>query len=278
MPRRTENFFANASRVTRQLAFTLCIAFAIFLLSPAAHADALAEFDAANKLYEQAGFAQAAQQYQKLIEAGGASPVLHFNLGNALFKSGQIGRAVYNFRVAQRLAPRDADIRANLEFARRLVRGGIVAETPWWQRLLTNFTIDEFAMCAAVLVWLWFAALALGQWRESLRDLLSGWTTGFGIAACAAVVLVSLAWHQNRGNESGVVIAQEAVVRFGPLEESASAYTLRDGSEVAVLDEKEAWLQVADETHRAGWVRKDQVLIIGRAPATRPVVASTPSR
>ena len=50
------------------------------------------------------------------------------------------------------------------------------------------------------------------------------------------------------------------------------------GSEVAVLDEKEAWLQVADETHRAGWVRKDQVLIIGRAPATRPVVASTPSR
>ncbi len=80
--------------------------------------DFSAAFQSANKLYEENKFAEAASAYQKLVESGKASSALFFNLGNALFKAGQIGRAIVAYREAEQLAPRDPDVRANLQFAR----------------------------------------------------------------------------------------------------------------------------------------------------------------
>ncbi len=59
----------------------------------------------------------------------------------------------------------------------------------------------------------------------------------------------------------------EAIVRYGPLEESQVFYQLRDGMEVSVLDEKqiskqESWMQVQDNAHRVGWLKRDQVIVL----------------
>src|SRR6266699_3597580 len=83
--------------------------------------DASTAFDQANSLYEEGKFTEAAAAYEKMLQQGRASPALYFNLGNAFFKAGQVGRAVLNYRLAERLAPRDPDIRANLKFARSRV-------------------------------------------------------------------------------------------------------------------------------------------------------------
>src|SRR6266511_3325281 len=85
--------------------------------------DVSAAFEQANKYYEQSNFTEAAAAYARMIDGGHVSPALYFNLGNALFKSGQIGRAIFNYRLAQLLAPRDPDVRANLRFARNQVEG-----------------------------------------------------------------------------------------------------------------------------------------------------------
>src|SRR4051794_15821172 len=50
-------------------------------------------FDAANKLYEQGNYKQAADAYKLLVQKAQVSAPLYFNLGNALFKAGQIGQA-----------------------------------------------------------------------------------------------------------------------------------------------------------------------------------------
>src|SRR5689334_17765004 len=91
----------------------------------------LAAFDAANKLYEQGKYAEGAGAYEKILQTGTASPALYFNLGNAFFKSGQIGRAIIAYRQAQRLTPRDPDVRANLQFARNQVQGPTLAASRW---------------------------------------------------------------------------------------------------------------------------------------------------
>ena len=44
--------------------------------------------------YGQNKFPEAAAGYERLIVTGSVSPALYFNLGNANFKSGQIGRAI----------------------------------------------------------------------------------------------------------------------------------------------------------------------------------------
>ena len=72
----------------------------------------------ANAQYERGEYADAAQQYEALIDSGYEDAALYYNLGNAYFKNGDLGRAVLNYLRAEELSPRDPDIRANLEFAR----------------------------------------------------------------------------------------------------------------------------------------------------------------
>ncbi len=75
-------------------------------------------FDDANKLYEQKQYSKALRAYEGLIRNGNISSAIFFNAGNAAFKNKQLGRAIVHYREAERFAPRDPDIQANLKFAR----------------------------------------------------------------------------------------------------------------------------------------------------------------
>jgi tetratricopeptide (TPR) repeat protein len=77
-----------------------------------------ADFSAANKLYAEGKFTASAAAYEKILQSDAVSPALWFNDGNAEFKSGHIGEAIVAYRRAELLAPRDADVRANLDFVR----------------------------------------------------------------------------------------------------------------------------------------------------------------
>src|ERR1017187_2059370 len=81
-------------------------------------ADAINDFNAANRLYAEGKYSDAANRYGIILQSGGVSPALLFNAGNAEFKSGHLGKAIAAYRRAELLAPRDSEIRANLGFVR----------------------------------------------------------------------------------------------------------------------------------------------------------------
>src|SRR5262245_41102750 len=115
-------------------------------------------FESANRLYEQGKFTEAASAYQKLVQSGYASTAVYFNLGNAFFKAGQIGQAVAAYRQAERISPRDPDLRANLQFARNQIQGPTLG-IPAWQRWLGKLSLNEWTLLAAGAVWVWFLLL-----------------------------------------------------------------------------------------------------------------------
>src|SRR5689334_7524861 len=123
------------SRFAGWLLFSAAVSFS------AVAADTFPDFDAANRLYEQGKFPEAAAAYEKIAQSGPASAAVYFNLGNARFKSGEAGRAVAAYREAERLAPRDPEVRANLQFVRNQVQGPTLkprfAER-WFGRLTVN--------------------------------------------------------------------------------------------------------------------------------------------
>src|SRR5262245_57940734 len=92
------------------------------------------QFDAANKLYAQSKFTDAAAAYEKIVAGGSASAALYFNLGNAYFKVNQLGRAIAAYRQAEELSPRDPDVRANAQFARNRVQGPRLSMSLWRQK------------------------------------------------------------------------------------------------------------------------------------------------
>jgi hypothetical protein len=52
-------------------------------------------FDQANKSFEQGRYKEAVAAYQKMITGGIVSPALYFNLANASYRAGEIGRSLY---------------------------------------------------------------------------------------------------------------------------------------------------------------------------------------
>ena len=245
-------------------AVALLAAVVIVLLpeqSPAAISAAV--FDSANKLYEEGKYAEAASAYETLVRSGQTSAALYFNLGNAFFKSGQIGRAIAAYRQAEQLAPRDPDLRANLQFARNQTPSPTLLPTRW-QRWLGRLTLNEWTLLAAGSVWLWLLLLAVVQWRPALRPTLRASVLSLAILAVLLCACAAAALRATRFTRTAIVIAGDVVVRYGPLAESPTAFTVHDGAELRILDQKDEWLQGNAGPRRTGWLRRDQVLVAGR--------------
>ncbi len=216
------------------------------------------EFEAANRLYETGKFKEAADAYERLLAGGQASPAVYFNLGNARFRANQPGQAILAYRRAQRLSPRDPDIRANLTFARDQVRG------PRWQppkaeQILARLTLNEWTGVATGVVWLFFAVITAGQIRPPWKSGLRNWTWAGGAAAMLALALLATAWNVHRAHPVVVVTTADAVVRNGPLEESQAAFSAANGAELLLLDKKDKWLMVTAGAGRTGWIPAEKV-------------------
>jgi tetratricopeptide (TPR) repeat protein len=226
--------------------------------SPAA--DVTSAFDSANKLYYSGKFLEAVAAYENILYSGQKSVALYYNLGNAYFKSGQVGKAISVYREAEKLNPRDPDIRANLQFARNQIQGPTVAPSRG-ERLLGKLTLNEWTTVAAAALWLCFIFLAVREWRPALKRPLRAYLSGAAIAAIVLFACVAVSWAKNRLTETAIVISRDVPVRKGPLEDAAASFTVHDGAELRVVDQNNEWLQVTSDSSRIGWLRKDQVLL-----------------
>ena len=157
---------------------------ALFLAGNLFAAGRAADFSAANKLYAEGKFADAADACEKMLQTGGWSPALLFNAGNAEFKSGHLGKAIAAYRRATLLTPRDAELRANLAFVRNQVQGATVRESRW-QNWVNTLTLNEGAILTAVLFWLLLGLFAIRQIRPALVPN-SRWTSDAAISASSS--------------------------------------------------------------------------------------------
>jgi tetratricopeptide (TPR) repeat protein len=214
-----------------------------------------AQFDAANKLYAQGKFGEAATAYRQLVASGSVSAALYFNLGNAHFKTGQLGWAIDAYRNAQELAPRDPDIRANLQFARNRVQGPRVTPARW-QAWLGSLTANEWAALVTTSVWLMFGLLIARCLRPTWTPALRPWTITSILVTAGIFAVARIAIHQQNARFVGIVTVADATLRNSPLEEAPSAFTAHDGAELRVLDHKDDWLQVTDDNRRFGWIKR----------------------
>ena len=246
------------SRSVKATAFS----FVLLLLASASvfAADTPGAFDAANKLYEQGKFPEAAAAYETLAQSGTVSSALYYNLGNAFFKSGQLGKALAAYRNAERIAPRDPELRANLQFVRGQVQGPTVLPGAT-ERWLARLTVNEWATLAAVVLWLWLSLLVMVQFRPTWTQPLRGWLWFGGVATVATCVCLAAAWS-NGSARTAIVVAKDALLHNGPLDEAPGGITLHDGAELTVVDSNSGWLQVRIDSSRTGWIKREQAAMV----------------
>lgn len=221
-------------------------------------------FHAANGLYEKGNYSEAAAAYEKILQGNQmAAPSLYFNLGNAYLKAGKSGRAILAFRKAEKMAPRDPDVRANLKFARNQL-GNVNSALPGsrWTRWMDRMTLNEWTIMTSSVVAVFFLVLAVRQLFPKTKIALKGSVLLLGIVAIALAICLSIVISNQLATQGAVVTVPEAVVRRGPFVESQSVFAPRDGTELLVVGTQKDWMEVVDSAKRTGWVRQSDVEIV----------------
>ncbi len=217
------------------------------------------EFVEANHFYEQGNYREARSHYQNILKNGLASAAVLFNLGNACFKNGEIGQAIYNYRRAQKLAPRDADIQANLRFARESIAGSASVPPPPWERAVRYFTPNELSIVAALALWALLILLVIIRWRPPSRTLLRPYLSIATTVLVLSALFLALSLAPER---VAITLRSQTPIHLGPVPESQAAFTVPDGTELRIENRRDNWLQVIDRSNRSGWVEQSVVGIL----------------
>jgi len=219
------------------------------------------DFAHANQLYAAGKYRDAANAYESILNSGAVSPNLLFNYGDAEFKSGNLGQAIAAFRRAALLSPRDAEVRANLDFARNQVQGATLREN-LWQNWLGSLSLNEWTVLAMIAFWLTFILFAAMQFRPAWKNALRGPARAMVAAAVVLCAFTIAAATTHFSNSIAVVVLPDAVTRSGPFDDAQNAFAVHDGAELAVLDQRNGWVQVSDGTGRTGWMKSSQVEVL----------------
>lgn len=249
--------------MSARVLFAVAVALLAGMMPARAGDAARVAFDRGVALYEEEAYATATEAFLEALADGPESAALHYNLGNAYFKTGRLGVSIWHYRRARQLAPRDEDVAANLEYARFLAldaiegdgaRTDLKVET-WLDRI----TPGEVARLAAGL-WIlaglaaiaWQLSTGSGRrWRRAAAVLLVLW----GILL-VVVVAVDL---RRRGGEEAVVLAREIPVRNGPGETFETAFVLHEGAEVVVEGDRGRWTEISLPGDLRGWIESEAI-------------------
>lgn len=225
-------------------------------------ADIAADFAAANRLYDDGKFQEAATAYERIRSAGQTSVALEFNLANSWFKAQRLGLAIAHYHRARRLEPRDSDILENLAFVRTKVGKGSMLE-PWYREWLGWLRTKEWIGLASLVTWFYAGVLFAGCIRPLWGEHLRGYRVVAGLACAATILIAVYAIWVDQTHRVGVVILREAKARFSPLEESKEAFSLTDGVEVRVLETQKGWALVeAPNQSRPGWMQIQHLYLV----------------
>jgi tetratricopeptide (TPR) repeat protein len=214
-------------------------------------------FFQANQAYKNGNYQEAAQRYKELTASGSVSGHVFYNLGNAYFRLGDLGRSLLNYERARLLIPRDADLAFNLGYARDRMCDAV--EPParplgavfFW---LDSFSLNELFVCFAILNILFFASLVL---RLVLR---CEWT--FTLMVTVLVIWLvagpslGVKWYQGAYDNRAVIIAGEAAVLAGPDARDTELFKLHAGTMVISERMESGWVLVRISDEKRGWVQE----------------------
>jgi tetratricopeptide (TPR) repeat protein len=237
-----------------------------FLFPGNGHAEANTEkqFAEANELYRNKKFSESAVLYEKTAQEKPAANV-YFNLGNAYFKSGKVGLSILNYERARKLAPRDPDIAANLDFAKRTIEYEIKNKENWYIKQVRSFlkgtTFDE-CWLLALGAYLFFIVFFLINIFGRGKPILGRATFNMLLLLLLCSLPLMLKYSQLGTRNHAIVTEPEAEVRYGPSINDRLAFRLVEGLRVTVKGAKDDWYQIELDNEHMGWIPKSDITVI----------------
>jgi len=223
---------------------------------------------AGDQAYEAGDFDLAVEQYEEAVEAGLDSADLHYNLANAHYKQGELGRAIAGYTRALRRDPRHAAARENLSQAQTQQRDEalepltlpVFLKPFGW--IYSRVGVDEWAFLSLAIAFALGLILIARQW-----GLISGFVRGRAVGLLIPCLLVALTltgvrYQRDFQRERAVVVAEEVGVRSGPGTEYNLSFKVHEGLLLYVSERRGGWMQIHLGGELVGWVPAEQLEVI----------------
>lgn len=209
-------------------------------------------FELGNRAYDSADYAAALQHYRQADPSAAA----YYNMGNALYRQGELGQAILCYERALLLAPRDRDTKENLALCYSKTEDHIeplpqLFIARWWQGVTHCLNPQEW-MWATILL-LALACVALCFFFLS-HDYV--WRKSSLIATCALGLLLLLAALHTflPRAEEAIVTAPMSVVKSSPDSQSTDLFILHEGTKVTLDDQVDSWRKIHIADGQKGWL------------------------
>ena len=217
-------------------------------------------FFEANQDYKNHQFQQAADGYHHLIENGVENGPVYYNIGNAYFRLGDLGRAILSYERARTLIPRDNDLAFNLSHARSQTQD---ASNDLQISSLSDFlglgglNRYEVFFGFVLLNFLFFSLLCIRlykktEWTYYLSIFLA---IVISIGGCA----LALKWYTWASDDRAVILSEEVVVQAGPDSRDTVLFKLHAGTVVRVERTENDWTLLQLSKDKRGWAESNQL-------------------
>jgi len=219
-------------------------------------------------------YLKAAMRFERISSEGGVrNGKLYYDIGNAYFRMGDVGRAILYYRRAALFIRNDANLRQNLSYARSR-RVDRIEEKQETKVLKTLFFwhYDLSSKVRLTLFTIFFAALfVVASVRLFVHRAGLVWLLVF-CGGMAALLFGSLLAEEIAGARdiSGVILSPEVVARKGDGETYQPSFKepLHAGTEFKLIEDRKDWFWIELADGRRCWVPARTVGIVTQMPGS----------
>lgn len=214
-----------------------------------------------NAHYSEEKFEEAVGDYESALGLGFESGPLYYNLGNAYFKNGDLGKAILNYLRARRLTPRDADLKSNLDYARSLIKGGVIVPgRNWFEKtffkVAYSFSLHESTLMCTILYFAASIFIILAVMARPLRRVCARISWIISVLLVIGLFLFYAQFYKVAVQKEAVVLVKSTDAKFEPFDDATAFFTLNEGECVAVTASEGGWVKVKRPDGRQGWIKE----------------------
>ncbi len=220
----------------------------------------------ANSAYQEQQWDEAITHYKDLDQMNLGSPELYANLGNAFYKKGELGEAIYYFKKSLKLDPSNKDVKYNLKLVSKdkIDDYDLNANTgieSFWSRTLAIFGADNLAYLSvfcSLLTLIGFGWFLLKSTSRKKRLGLNFGLFSF-IVGILALWMSFTAKRTALEMNHGIVMAKKVEIKGEPNKTATEVFTLHEGTEVLIKNRQEGWYEISLGDNLVGWAKMSEV-------------------
>ena len=223
----------------------------------------------ANEAYSVGQYETALADYSKIEEGGYESYKLYYNMGNAWYKLGNMGKAILYYEKALKLNPAGEDAKNNLQIAklRTLDKIDVLPEfilTTWIKDIRNMMSSNGWGYTAVGL----FVVVCVLLLLFKFAPTTGGRKLSF-VLACVVflffifALLFAFNLRSNANSEDyAVVMVPVSNVKSAPNSTGNNLFILHEGSQVEILEEAGKWRRIEISDGRQGWLESKDIEVI----------------